>query len=184
MDAANIDLKGFTEDFYHTVCAGHLQPVLDTLEWVAASGCWLEVTTLLIPGYNDSDAEIHALTTWCAEHLGVDVPLHFSAFHPDWKMRDVPPTPPATLTRARSIARRNGLRYVYTGNVRDLDGGTTSCPGCGLAVVERDWYRILAYRLTGEGRCPSCGTAIAGVFGGAAGPGDGHRRPVRLSGAP
>jgi len=182
MDAANIDLKGFTEDFYHRVTAGHLQPVLDTLEWVAASKCWLEVTTLLIPGYNDSDEELDRMTTWFAEHLGVDVPLHFSAFHPDYKMLDVPPTPPATLTRARRIALRNGLRYVYTGNVRDLEGGTTFCPGCGAAVVERDWYQIRAYRLTDDGHCPACGTAIAGVFDGPAGDWGPRRRPVHLGG--
>lgn len=182
VDAANIDLKGFTEDFYHKVCSGHLQPVLDTLEWVAASDTWLEVTTLLIPGYNDSDAELNAMTAWYAEHLGVDVPLHFSAFHPDYKMRDVPPTPPETLTRARRIALRNGLRYVYTGNVRDLDGGTTLCPGCGTPVIERDWYRILSYRLTAEGRCPRCGTEIAGVFNRGAGHWGNRRLPVRLGG--
>jgi len=183
MDAANIDLKGFTEDFYHRVCAGHLQPVLDTLEYVAGTNCWLEVTTLLIPGYNDSDAEIDAMTTWFAEHLGPDVPLHFSAFHPDYKMRDVPPTPPATLTRARRIAMRNGLRYVYTGNVRDLEGGTTFCPGCGHAVIERDWYQILSYRLTGDGHCTVCGTQIAGVFDGPPGSWGPRRRPVHLGGS-
>src|SRR5437016_3162649 len=114
MDAANIDLKAFTEDFYHRVCAGHLRPVLDTLEYLRhETSVWFEITTLLIPGRNDSDAEVDAETRWIAEHLGVDVPLHFTAFHPDYKMRDVSPTPAATLSRARRIALGNGLRYVY-----------------------------------------------------------------------
>ena len=182
MDAANIDLKGFTEDFYHRVCAGQVQPVLDTLEFVAKSPTWLEVTTLLIPGFNDSDAELHAMTTWFVEHLGPDVPLHFSAFHPDYKMLDVPPTPPETLTRARGIAMRNGLRYVYTGNVRDLDGGTTLCPGCGRAVIERDWYQILSYRLTADGHCSHCGARIAGVFDGPPGNWGPRRRKVHMGG--
>jgi pyruvate formate lyase activating enzyme len=181
MDAANIDLKGFTEDFYRHVCGGHLQPVLETLEWLAASKVWLEVTTLLIPGHNDSDAEIDQLTAWMAEHLGPDVPLHFSAFHPDFRMLDVGPTPPATLTRARHIALHNGLRYVYTGNVHDVAGGTTWCPACGAAAIERDWYHINSYRLTGDGHCAACGAPIVGVFDGPPGEWGRRRRPVRLS---
>jgi pyruvate formate lyase activating enzyme len=180
MDAANIDLKAFTEEFYRHVCGGHLQPVLETLEWLAAEGVWLEVTTLLIPGHNDSSSEIAAMTAWVAEHLGPDVPLHFSAFHPDFRMRDVAPTPPATLSRARRIALHTGLRFVYTGNVHDLVGGTTWCPGCGAAVIERDWYRIDGYRLSGDGRCTTCGTLIAGVFDGPAGEWGRQRRPVHL----
>ncbi|MCX8005324.1 MAG: AmmeMemoRadiSam system radical SAM enzyme [Burkholderiaceae bacterium] len=134
MDAANVDLKGFTEDFYFRLTGAHLAPVLETLEYIAhETDCWLEITTLLIPGHNDADAEIDALTRWIAQTLGTDVPLHFTAFHPDYKMRDVPPTPPATLMRARRIALANGLRYVYTGNVRDPEGGTTYCPGCAAA---------------------------------------------------
>jgi pyruvate formate lyase activating enzyme len=182
MDAANIDLKAFTEDFYQRVCGGHLQPVLETLEWLVANGIWLEVTTLLIPGHNDSDAELDLMTTWYLEHLGPDVPLHFSAFHPDFKMLDVAPTPPATLTRARRIALDNGLRYVYTGNVHDLEGGTTSCPGCGASVVERDWYRINSYQLTGDGHCRACGTQIIGVFDGPPGEWGRRRLPLHLAG--
>jgi pyruvate formate lyase activating enzyme len=181
IDAANIDLKAFTEDFYHRVCGGHLRPVLDTLEWLVANGVWVEITTLLIPGHNDSDEELHALTTWIVEHLGPDVPLHFSAFHPDFKMLDVPPTPPATLTRARRIALANGLRFVYTGNVHDLEGGTTTCPGCGAAAIERDWYEIRRYRVTGDGHCTTCGTPIVGVFDGPPGEWGRHRRPIRLA---
>jgi len=183
MDAANIDLKAFTEDFYHRVCAGHLRPVLDTLEYLRhETSVWLEITTLLIPGRNDTDDEIDAETRWIAEHLGGDVPLHFTAFHPDYKMRDVPPTPPSTLRRARRIALGNGLRYVYTGNVHDADGGTTSCPSCGRAVVVRDWYAIRSYRLTDDGRCAACDTALPGVYDGPCGHWGTGRLPVVLSG--
>ena len=181
IDAANIDLKAFTDDFYRHVCGGRLQPVLDTLEWLVANDVWVEVTTLLIPGHNDSDDELNQLSTWIVEHLGPHVPLHFSAFHPDYKMLDVPPTPLSTLTRARHIAMANGLRYVYTGNVHDLEGDTTLCPGCGAAVIERDWYRITGYRLTGDGHCSACGTAIAGVFEGPPGEWGRRRRPVHLA---
>jgi len=166
MDAANIDLKGFTDDFYVKLCGGHLQPVLDTLAYVHhETKCWLEITTLLIPGHNDSDAEMKALSAWVEKELGPDVPLHFSAFHPDWKMADVPPTPPSTLTRARRIALDAGLHYVYTGNVHDVEGGTTYCLECSHAVVVRDWYDIRHYDLTPEGACPVCGAQIAGRFG-------------------
>jgi pyruvate formate lyase activating enzyme len=182
MDAANVDLKAFTEDFYKHVCVGHLQPVLDTLEYLRhETGVWLEITTLLIPGHNDSDAEIDAMTTWIVEHLGPDVPLHFTAFHPDFKMLDVPPTPPATLTRARRIAMGNGLQFVYTGNVHDTAGGSTYCPGCGELVIERDWYVIGAYRLDDDGRCRRCGRQIPGVFAGPPGDWGGRRVPVRLA---
>lgn len=182
MDAANVDLKGFSEDFYFKLTGAHLAPVLETLEYIRhETSCWLEITTLLIPGYNDSDAEIEAETRWIVERLGPDVPLHFTAFHPDYKMTDVPPTPPATLTRARRIALENGLRYVYTGNVRDVDGGTTFCPSCGAAVIRRDGYSILGYELTEAGACRHCGAAIAGRFGRfvrAFGP---RRIPVRIA---
>jgi len=182
MDAANIDLKAFTEDFYHRVCAAHLRPVLDTLEYLRhETSVWFEITTLLIPGHNDSDEEVDAETQWIAERLGVDVPVHFTAFHPDYKMRDVPPTPPSTLRRARQIALRNGLRYVYTGNVHDPEGGTTGCPSCGQAVVVRDWYVMRSYRLTDDGRCTRCGTALPGVYDGPCGHWGARRLPVVLS---
>lgn len=183
MDAANVDLKAFTERFYRTICGADLQPVLETLEYlVKETRVWTEITTLLIPGENDSDAELDAMTKWVAEHLGPDVPHHFTAFHPDWKMRDVPATPPETLTRARRIAQANGLRYVYTGNVHDPQGGATLCPGCGTTVVGRDWFELTAWRLDADGRCEECGTAIPGRFD-PAGPGHwGSRRlPVRLA---
>jgi pyruvate formate lyase activating enzyme len=182
LDAANIDLKAFTDDFYHRVCAARLAPVLETLEYlVHETSVWVEITTLLIPGRNDSDAEIDAETRWIAEHLGSDVPLHFTAFHPDYKMRDVGPTPPATLRRARRIALGNGLRYVYTGNVHDEDGGTTRCPSCGRAVVVRDWYVIRAYRLTDDGCCSSCGARLAGVYSGPRGSWGARRQPISLT---
>ncbi|MFN3593741.1 MAG: AmmeMemoRadiSam system radical SAM enzyme [Thiobacillaceae bacterium] len=165
MDAANVDLKGFTDAFYVKYCGGHLQPVLDTLQYlVHETPVWVEITTLLIPTLNDSDAEIRQLSEWVLKALGPDVPLHFTAFHPDWKLKDLPPTPPATLTRARRIAREVGLHYVYTGNVHDPEGGTTYCPACGTALIERDWYEIPSYRLTADGHCPQCGAAIAGRF--------------------
>jgi len=165
MDAANVDLKGFSEDFYHKLCVGHLQPVLDTLEYlVNETDCWTEITTLLIPDRNDSDEELKRMCDWLVKKLGPDVPLHFSAFHPDYKMVNVPPTPPATLTRAREIALNAGLHYVYTGNVHDTAGATTHCPACNTALVVRDWYEILDYRITDDGHCPDCGQTIAGHF--------------------
>ncbi|HXF35839.1 MAG TPA: AmmeMemoRadiSam system radical SAM enzyme [Actinomycetota bacterium] len=181
MDAANVDLKGFTEGFYRKVCFGELGPVLDTLEYLRhETDVWFEVTTLLIPGLNDSDEEIDAETRWFAEHLGPDVPLHFTAFHPDFKMLDRPPTPPATLARARRIAMGNGLRYVYTGNVHDPDGQTTHCPGCRAPVIERDRYLLLVWHLTDDGRCRSCGTPIPGVFDGPPGDWGPRRLPVLI----
>jgi pyruvate formate lyase activating enzyme len=182
MDAANVDLKGFTEEFYRTVCGAHLEAVKETLVYLAReTKVWLEVTTLLIPGMNDSDAELAAECAWFAGALGPDVPLHFTAFHPDWKMRHVPPTPPATLSRAREIARDHGLRYVYTGNVHDEDGGSTFCPRCGEKVIGRDWYDLTRWKLDAAGRCAACHAPIAGVFEPQAGRWGGRRLPVRLA---
>jgi pyruvate formate lyase activating enzyme len=182
MDAANVDLKGFTEEFYHEVCAGHLQPVLDLLVYLKHhTKVWFEITTLLIPGANDSDGEIDAETKWIVKNLGPDVPLHFTAFHPDFRMLDKPPTPPATLTRARSIALANGIHFAYTGNVRDGDGGSTWCPGCGKRLIEREWYVLGEWNLTRDGRCSDCGTAIAGHFERRPGTWGARRAPVRLS---
>jgi len=165
MDAANVDLKAFTEEFYHSLTGGHLQPVLDTLIYLRReTNVWVEITTLLIPGRNDSDAELGALSQWIRRELGPDVPLHFSAFHPDWKMQDVPSTPASTLARARRIAQQAGLHYVYTGNVHDVAGGTTACPQCAALLIARDWYDILQYRVTPDGHCPECRAQIAGRF--------------------
>ena len=165
IDAANVDLKAFTDAFYFKLTGAHLQPVLDTLRYIRhETNTWLEITTLLIPGKNDSDEELKAMTQWIAKELGPDVPLHFSAFHPDYKMTDVPATPARTLTRARDIALKAGLHYVYTDNVHDIVGGTTCCPSCHARLIVRDWYRIDDYRLTADGHCPECGTGIAGHF--------------------
>jgi pyruvate formate lyase activating enzyme len=181
LDAANVDLKAFTEDFYHRVCAGRLEPVLDTLRYlVHETGVWTEITTLLIPGENDSDREIDQLSGWVATELGPHVPLHFTAFHPDWKMTDRPPTPAATLVRARRIARANGLRYVYTGNIHDPDGQSTYCHRCGTRVVGRDGYRITSWALDPRGRCAACGAPCAGVLEETPGAWGPRRRPVRL----
>jgi pyruvate formate lyase activating enzyme len=182
IDAANIDLKGFTQEFYKHVAMGDLQPVLDTLTYLRReTDVWFEITTLLIPGKNDSDDELDAQTRWIANELGTDVPLHFTAFHPDYRMLDTPPTPPSTLRRARDIALRNGLRHVYTGNVHDVDGGSTRCTSCGATLVARDWYELKAWALTGDGRCRACGTPLAGVFDGPPGEWGARRQPVRLT---
>jgi len=182
MDAANVDLKAFTDDFYHQLCGGHLQPVLDTLEYLhQETSVWVELTTLLIPGHNDSDAEIDAMTQWVVGHLGPDVPMHFTAFHPDWKMLDVPVTPMATLSRARDIARRNGVRHAYTGNVHDRQGESTWCHGCGALLIERDWYELGAWGLDAQGRCAACGTPCAGVFEARPGAWGSRRQPVAMA---
>ncbi|MGB7541669.1 MAG: AmmeMemoRadiSam system radical SAM enzyme [Burkholderiales bacterium] len=182
MDAANVDLKAFSEDFYFKLTGAHLQPVLDTLVYLKhETDVWFEITTLLIPGKNDGDEELDAECRWIAKELGPDVPLHFSAFHPDWKMTDIPATPTSTLTRARDIALRHGLHYVYTGNVHDTEGGSTWCPHCGAAVIVRDWYSILNYRVTEDGKCKECGGAIAGRFGQFTKAFGSRRIPVRLS---
>jgi pyruvate formate lyase activating enzyme len=166
MDAANVELKAFTDEFYFKLCGARLIPVLDTLAWLRhESKVWFEITTLLIPGKNDSSAEIEAESRWIMKELGPDVPVHFTAFHPDYKMTDIAATPAATLTRAREIARGEGLHYVYTGNVHDAEGGTTYCPACKSALVVRDWYRIDDYRVTSSGKCPDCGGAVAGRYG-------------------
>jgi len=182
VDAANVDLKAFDDRFYRRVCGGALAPVLDTLEYVAReTDVWLEITTLLIPGLNDSDAELDALTRWAVERLGPDVPLHFTAFHPDWKLRDRPPTPAATLRRARGIARANGVRHAFTGNIHDRDGQSTWCHGCGALLIERDWYELGAWNLDADGGCRACGTRCAGVFEPEPGRWGGRRLPVRIA---
>ena len=183
IDAANVDLKGFTEVFYRRTCAGRLGPVLDTLEYLHnETDVWLEVTTLLIPGLNDSAAELDRMTKWIVERLGPDVPLHFTAFHPDFKMRDRPPTPLETLSAARRIAIDNGIRHVYTGNVPDTAGQSTYCHHCRGVLIERDGYRLGRWNLDECARCLGCRTVCAGVFD-PAGPGTwGARRlPVRFA---
>ena len=181
MDAANVDLKAFTEQFYHKVCGGHLQPVLDTLVYLKHhTNVWLEITTLLIPGENDSEVELEEMAQWVAANLGPDVPWHFSAFHPDWKMLDRPPTPLATLIKARDIAVKHGIRYAYTGNVHYGAGDSTYCPQCRNKVIGRDWYVMTDWHLTDTGHCRFCGGRIAGLFDGPPGAWGAKRRPVRL----
>lgn len=181
MDAANVDLKAFTDEFYFKLCGARLQPVLDTLVYLKhETDVWFEITTLLIPGKNDSSAEIEAESQWIMRELGPDVPLHFTAFHPDYKMNDIAATPAATLTRARKIALDAGLHYVYTGNVHDSAGGSTYCPSCKKALIVRDWYRIDACRVTPQGTCPDCGTGIAGRYGSFGKPFGPRRIPVTI----
>ena len=180
MDAANVDLKGFTDEFYRQYCAGRLQPVLDTLRWlVHESQVWVEITNLIIPGANDSPVEIEQMCRWIANELRPDVPLHFSAFHPDHKLIDRGPTPPIVLQQAYDIARNAGLHYVYTGNVYDPEHQHTYCPGCGRAVIRRDGYTISTFEIQGS-RCIHCQTPIAGRFDDAAGAWGGRRLPVRI----
>jgi pyruvate formate lyase activating enzyme len=182
MDAANVDLKAFTDDFYFKLTGSHLQPVLDTLVYLRhETRVWFEITTLLIPGHNDSDEEITALSRWVLRELGPDIPIHFSAFHPDHKMPDVPPTPLSTLVKARHIAIQEGLHYAYTGNVHHQEGDTTRCPTCHTVLVERDWYQINQYHLPGSAQCPGCTATVAGRFAEKAG-GFGPRRiPVSIA---
>jgi pyruvate formate lyase activating enzyme len=181
MDAANVDLKAFTEEFYWKITGGHLQPILDTLVYLKhETDVWVELTTLLIPGKNDAEEELDEMTKWVVQNLGPDVPMHFTAFHPDWKMMDVPSTPASTLTRAREIARNNGVRYAYTGNVHDEKGESTYCHNCGEKLIGRDWYVLSTWALDADGKCKKCGTRCAGLF--EAGPGDwgARRMPVQL----
>ncbi|MCB2108996.1 MAG: AmmeMemoRadiSam system radical SAM enzyme, partial [Rhodobacteraceae bacterium] len=184
MDAANIDLKGFTADFYRKLCTGELDAVLDTISYVCReTPCWVELTTLLIPGQNDDPEELKRLSDWVVTHAGPDVPVHFSAFHPDFRMRETSATPPETLFRAHAIAKSAGLNHVYCGNVHDSRTGTTYCTGCGDALIVRDWYEISEWNLDDRGRCNACGTACAGVFDGPVGTWGRRRKPIRLAGA-
>jgi pyruvate formate lyase activating enzyme len=179
MDAANVDLKAFTEEFYFKQTGAHLQPVLDTLKYLRQeTNVWVELTTLLIPGYNDSAHEIGQMCEWIAKELGTDVPLHFTAFHPDYKMTLILATPASKLTEARQIAQAAGLLHVYTGNVHDLSGGTTLCPKCLQSLIERDWYQIREYAVMENGSCPHCGTKLAGHFGKFAGQFGRQRMPL------
>jgi pyruvate formate lyase activating enzyme len=164
IDAANIDLKGFTENFYTKVTLSHLQPVLDVLRWLRReTKVWFEITNLMIPGLNDSPEETRELCDWILGELGDDVPLHFTAFHPDYKMLNLPPTPSATLDRARHIARERGIQYVYEGNVVTPEGGNTICPGCHRTIIRRSWQSVESCDIA-HGRCLHCNAVIAGRF--------------------
>ncbi|RCK44674.1 AmmeMemoRadiSam system radical SAM enzyme [Thalassospira profundimaris] len=181
MDAANVDLKGFTDRFYHQLCSAHLEDVLETLRYLKhETGVWFELTNLVIPGENDGDGEFDEMTGWVQSELGPDVPMHFSAFHPDWKMMDTPPTPPATLMRARDIATKNGIRYAYVGNVHDKAGSSTYCHGCGGILIGRDWYQLSDWNLDAHGACKNCGTHCSGVFQANPGTWGPKRQPVKL----
>jgi pyruvate formate lyase activating enzyme len=164
IDAANIDAKGFTENFYSKITLSHLAPVLDTVRWLRReTSVWFELTNLMIPGLNDASEETRALCEWMLGELGDDVPLHFTAFHPDFKMLDREPTPPETIHRAREQALSMGLKYVYEGNILTRDGGNTRCPKCGKTLIRRSWHRIEEIAIVG-GRCRYCNTEIAGEF--------------------
>lgn len=165
MDAANIDLKAFSEHFYHKITGSHLQAVLETLQYIKhETNVWLELTTLLIPGQNDSEQELQKMTQWVVENLGADVPMHFSAFHPDWKMQDTPRTPTDTLLKARSIALANGIHYAYIGNAHDKAADSTYCHHCGKLLIGRDWYELSEWKLDANGVCFNCHTQCAGYF--------------------
>jgi len=182
MDAANIDLKGFSDSFYQQVTGARLRPVLDTISYaVHETNVWVELTTLLLPGYNDASSDLREMCRWIVTELGPDVPLHFTAFHPDNRMRDLPRTPTRTLARARAIAQEEGLHYVYTGNIEDPDGQTTYCPNCKSPVIRRDRYTIDSYDLDAEGRCRVCGTQIPGRFGGSSVVDQSFRLPHRVA---
>ncbi len=184
MDAANVDLKAFTERFYRKLCGGQLEPVLETLLYLKhETRTWFEITDLLIPGENDSEAEIAAMCDWIRERLGPDVPIHFTAFHPDWKMRDRRRTPLEILRRSREIALQTGLRYVYTGNVHDPEGSSTSCHACGAVLIGRDGYELSDWQLDSGpdgASCRFCGTLLPGVFETMHGAWGALRRPVHI----
>ncbi len=185
MDAANVDLKAFTEKFYKEFCTSKLSKVLDTLKYLKhETDVWFEITDLIIPGENDSEKEIDEMTSWVVKHLGPDVPMHFSAFHPDWKMMDKPRTPKSTLARAREIALANGVRYAYTGNIHDFDGHSTYCHACNHRLIGRDWYELSDWNIRFDGNysgnCSNCGSRVAGVFEETQGDWGRKRVPVRF----
>ncbi|MEM7684639.1 MAG: AmmeMemoRadiSam system radical SAM enzyme, partial [Pseudomonadota bacterium] len=181
MDAANVDLKAFTERFYHKLTGAHLAPVLETLEYlVHRTDVWVEITTLLIPDENDGAAEIRELSEWVGSRLTQDVPVHFTAFHPDYRMLDKTRTPAETLLRARSIAREVGLNHVYIGNVHHAEAQSSYCSGCGAKVIGRDWHQLSDWRLTDHGHCAICDTPFPGVFDGPPGTWGRKRQPVRI----
>ncbi len=182
VDAANVDLKAFTDRFYRDVTKSQLQPVLDTLVYlVRDTAVWVEITNLIIPGENDDETEIDAMTSWVVEHLGPDVPIHFSAFHPDYRMLDKERTPFETLAMARRVARKNGVRHAYTGNVHDIGRQSSYCHSCGTRTIGRDWYELSDWNLTDDGRCTACGTRMAGIFDGPPGRWGRKRRPVDVA---
>jgi len=164
IDAANIDLKAFSENFYHNLTSSKLAPVLDTIKWLRnETDIWIELTTLLIPNENDSDDEIKEMTNWILENIGDEVPHHFTAFHPTFKMQNHQRTPSAALDRARSIALNAGMKYVYVGNVHNPEAETTYCPNCKTPLIERDWHNVNVNKIA-NGKCCNCNTKISGLF--------------------
>lgn len=164
IDAANVDLKAFTEAFYHKLTFSHLDPVLDTLKWLKfETDVWFEITNLMIPGENDAPDETKQMCEWILQNLGDEVPLHFTAFHPDFKMMDKPRTPSSTIINARKIALSLGIKYCYVGNIHDIEGQTTYCPNCKTKLIKRDWHSVLMDEIP-DGKCTKCGTAIPGVY--------------------
>ena len=164
IDAANVDLKGFTEKFFFKQTFSHLNDVLDTLIWLKnETDIWFEITTLLIPDENDSLEEVKNECDWVLKNLGDSIPLHFTAFHPDFRMTDKEKTPAETLNRSRRIARSMGIKYCYVGNIHDTEGQTTYCPECKESLIKRDWHDVYSNKIK-EGKCFNCGTSIAGVF--------------------
>ena len=165
IDAANVDLKAFSDDFYVKLTNSHLYDVLDTLIWLRKeTNVWLEITTLLIPGENDSEEELKQMTSWITDNLSDEVPLHFTAFHPDFKLTDKPRTSLQTLKNAANIAKQAGIKYIYLGNVSDSTGQTTTCPNCSQTLIKRDWHSVSINKITKEGKCPHCSTPISGVY--------------------
>lgn len=181
VDAANIDLKSFSEKFYKSLTGGDLRTVLETLKYLKnKTTVWFEITTLLIPGENDSEIEIRNLCHWILNELGPEIPIHFSAFHPDFKMANIPATPLETLIKAREIATGMGLYYVYTGNVCYSPGDTTFCHHCGEVLIKRDWYQLTRYQLSEEGSCIKCGSKVEGYFDRTPGSWGSKRKPIRI----
>jgi pyruvate formate lyase activating enzyme len=163
IDAANIDLKSFSEQFYFNTTFSHLKPVLDAIQWIKAEGTWIELTTLLIPGHNDSAKELKELCTWVKEYCGDETPLHFTAFHPDFKMTEITRTTFGVLKKAYDIAKETGLKYVYTGNVPDEPTGSTYCPKCSRLLIKRNWYNVEIKSIKGN-KCSRCGFEVKGIY--------------------
>lgn len=183
IDAANIDLKSFSDDFYHKITGGHLQPVLDRLIYLKhETDVWFELTTLIIPGLNDSDEELDAMTKWVVKELGADIPMHFTAFHPDFKMSDIPATSKNSLIRAREIAMKNGVHYAYTGNTHFTEGDSSWCSSCGQKLIGRDWYELSEWNIDAKACCNKCGESVAGIFEAEPGRWGAKRQPVRMTG--
>jgi pyruvate formate lyase activating enzyme len=181
MDSANIDLKGFTDKFYKELTTSSLDNILETIEYVAnETNVWIELTCLLIPGENDSNKEIQRMSEWIFDKIGSDIPLHFTAFHPDYKMLDLPRTPTQTLLRARQIALASGLKFVYVGNVHHEVGQSTYCTGCNAQIIGRDWHQLSQWHLDDHGACLNCGTQLSGVFDGQPGIWGRKRQQVKI----